>query len=171
VTASNLHPIYPGNLMVKFADDSYLIVSAARVRSCAVKIAHVDNWATENNLKLSRIKSVEIALVSPWSKRAVKIPPPAVPGFERAESIKVLGVTISRRFSIIEHVDNLHVSCAQTLFAMRTLKHYGLEAGALHAVFQAIVFAKLSYASPAWWGMLMLMTSPDWRRSSAAHQS
>ena len=34
---------------------------------------------------------------------------------------------------------------------MRTLKHYGLQAGALHAVFQATVVAKLSYASLAWW--------------------
>ena len=47
---------------------------------------------------------------------------------------------------------NVLVSCAQTLFAMHTLKHYGLEADALHAVFQATVVAKLSSASPAWWG-------------------
>lgn len=77
--------------MVEFADDSYLIVPAANVQSCGDEIAHVENWATENNLKLNRIKSVEIAFVSPWSKRAVEIPPPAVPGVERAKSIKVLG--------------------------------------------------------------------------------
>ena len=88
----------------------------------------------------------------PCSKRAVIIPPPSVPGFVRAESIKVLGVTISRRFSVTEHVDNLLNSCAQTLFAMRTLRHHGLPTNALHAIFHVTVVAKLSYASPAWWG-------------------
>ena len=171
VTASDLRPITHGNLMVKFADDSYLIVPAANVQSCADEIAHVENWATENNLRLNRINSVEIAFVSPWSQRAGKIPPPAVPGFERAESIKVLGVTVSRGFSITEHVDNLLVSCAQTLFAMRTLKHYGLQAGVLHAVFQATVVAKLSYASPAWWGYANADDKTRLEAFSAAHQS
>ena len=64
--------------------------------------------------------------VSPWSKRAVVVPTPAVPGFERVDSIKALGITISRRFSIAEHVDNLLAACAQTLFAMRTLKQLDL---------------------------------------------
>ena len=35
----------------------------------------------------------------------MKVPPPAVAGFERVESITALGVTISRRFSVAEHVD------------------------------------------------------------------
>ena len=150
VTASDLHPVTPDNSMVKFADDTYLIVPAANVQSCADEIAQVESWAAGNNLTLNRIKSVEIVFVSPWSKRGVDIPPPAVPGFARAESIKVLGVTISRRFSVTGHVDNLLVSCAQTLFALRTLQHHGLQTNELHAIFQATVVTKLSYASPAW---------------------
>jgi len=38
------------------------------------------------------------------------------------------------------------------LFALRTLKHHGMSASAILTVFQAIIVAKLSYASPAWWG-------------------
>ncbi len=34
-------------------------------------------------------------------------------GFKRVDSIETLGVTISRRFSITEHVDNLLAACAQ----------------------------------------------------------
>ena len=63
------------------------------------------------------------------------IPLPAVPGFARAESIKALGVTISRRFSVTGHVDNLLVSCEQTLFAFRTLQHHDLQTNALQAIF------------------------------------
>jgi hypothetical protein len=77
------------------------------------------------------------------------IPAPAVPGFERVDSIKALCVTISRRFSIAEHVDNLLAACVQTLFAIRTLKHHGRPVNALYIIFQATVAAKLTYASPA----------------------
>jgi hypothetical protein len=73
------------------------------------------------------------------------------PGFERVDSIKALDVTISRRLSIAEHVDNLLAACAQTLFAMRTLKYHGMPVNALYTIFRAIVVVKQMYASPAWW--------------------
>ena len=78
---------------------------------------------------------------------------PVVPGIPRVENIKVLGVTLSRKFSVALHVDQLLVTCAQSLFALRTLRHHGLPSEALHAVFQAKVLSELTYASPAWWGL------------------
>jgi hypothetical protein len=152
ITASDLRPVTPGNTMAKYADDTYLVVPAANVQSSAAEIASVEVWATANNLSLNRVKSAEIVFVSPRSRRDVAIPPSAVPGFQRVETIKALGVTISRRFAVTDHVDNLLAACAQTLFALRTLRYHGLPTSALHAVFQATVVAKLSYASPAWWG-------------------
>lgn len=61
-------------------------------------------------------------------------------------------MTISRRFSLTDHVDHLLAACAQTLFALRTLRQHGLPSDALQLVFQATVIARLSYASSAWWG-------------------
>ena len=89
------------------------------------------------------------------------IPTRTISGFVRVELIKVLGVTISRKFSLAKHVNELLTSCAQSLFALRTLRQHGLPTDALQAVFQAIVVNKLSYASPAWWGL----TSADDRAS------
>lgn len=152
VTASDLRPITAGNQMDKYADDTYLIIPASNSQSCAAEIAHIEDWAVENNLKLNRAKSVEIVFVSPRCRRATIIPPPSVVRFSRVEAIKVLGVTISRKFSVAHHVDDLLAACAQTLFALRTLRHHGLPDDAIKAVFQAVVVAKLSYATPAWWG-------------------
>ena len=98
-------------------------------------------------------KSMEIVFVLLRSRRAIQIPEPALPGISRIESVKVLGVTLSRKFSVAQHVDNLLVSCAQSLFALRTLRHHGLPTDALQTVFQATVVSKLSYASSAWWGL------------------
>ena len=152
ITASDLQPAVSGNYIDKYADDSYLIIPAINSGSCATEVASVETWAAANNLILNRSKSVEIVFVAPRSKRAVAIPSPAVPGFQRVDSIKILGVTISRRFSLTDHVDHLLAACAQTLFALRTLRQHGLPSDALQLVFQATVIARLSYASSAWWG-------------------
>ena len=77
---------------------------------------------------------------------------PAIPTIPRVEEIKALGVTVSRKFSVAQHVNNLLVSCAQSLFALSTIRHHGLPTDALHTIFQATVISKLSNASPAWWG-------------------
>jgi hypothetical protein len=139
--------------MVKFADDTYLIIPASNYDSCRTEINHVEQWAMSNNLHLNCAKSVEIAFVSPRSRRSVMIPAPAVPDIPRVEFLKVLGVTLRRKFSMAQHVDQLLISCAQSLFARRTLRHHGLPTDALHTIFQAIIDSKLTYASPAWWGL------------------
>ena len=64
----------------------------------------------------------------------------------------MLGVTIGRRFSLTDHVDQLLAACAQTMFALRTLRQHGLPPDAQRVIFHATAIAKLTYASPAWWG-------------------
>ena len=152
VTAADLHAVTPGNAMIKYADDTYLVVPASNAASCPSEIGNIEAWAIANNLKLNRKKSAEIVFVLPRRHRAVEIPPPAVAGFERLEQIKILRVTISRRFSVTPHVDHLLAACAQTLFALRTLRHHGLHSNSIQAIYQATVVAKLAYASPAWVG-------------------
>ena len=132
---------------MKFADDTYLIVPASNCESCEEEIKHFDDWANSNNLRLNHVKSMEIVFVPPRCRRAVVIPESAVPTIPRVEEIKALGVTISRKFSVA-----LPVSCAQSLFALRTLRHHGLPTDALHTIFQATVVSKLSYTLSARWG-------------------
>ena len=92
--------------MDKYADDIYLFIPATNVDACAVECAHVEDWALHKNLRLNRTKSAEIVFMAPLSKRVNVIPPPAVPEIARVESIKVLGVTVSRRFSVAQHVES-----------------------------------------------------------------
>ena len=54
VPASDLHVATPGNSMDKYADDAYLIIHASNVESCASEIAHIEEWALNNNLRLNR---------------------------------------------------------------------------------------------------------------------
>jgi len=71
--------------MIKYADDTYLVIPASNAASCSSEIDNIEAWAIANNLKLNRKKSAEIIFVLHRRHRAVEIPPPAVAGFERVE--------------------------------------------------------------------------------------
>jgi hypothetical protein len=53
VTASDLHPVTRGNSMVKYADNTYLVVPADNAHSCADEIVNVEKRANTNNLSLN----------------------------------------------------------------------------------------------------------------------
>ena len=139
ITASDLHPVSQTNLISKYADDTYLIIPAMNIHWCSSELSNIDNWASKNDLQLNRARSAEIIFVRPRSKGSLYEPPPVISGFTRVQSIKMLGVTFSRKFSVLQHVDELLAACSQSLFALRTLRQHGLSDDPLHAVFQAIV--------------------------------
>lgn len=81
------------------------------------------------------------------------ISPPVVPTIPRVKEFEALRVTISRKFSAAQHVNQLLVSCAPSLITLHSLLHHGMPTDAVHTVLQTKVVAKLSYASLAWWGL------------------
>jgi len=42
------------NVIVKYADDTYLIIPANNQNTCKAEIEHIEQWANCNNLKLNR---------------------------------------------------------------------------------------------------------------------
>ena len=131
VMASDLRPVSPYNYISKYADDTYLIIPADNIHSCSAEINNVDTWALNNNLKLKRSKSVEIVFVRCRGRHLTAGLRPTVSGFTRVDSIKILGVTFSRKFSVLQDVDQLLAACSQSLFTLRTLRQHGLPADAL----------------------------------------
>ena len=131
----------------------YLIVPAANNHLSVAEICHIEKWAEENILVLNFKKLVEIVFVPPRSWQAVVLPVPAIPKIVRVESIKALGATISRKFSITHHAEKLRASCAQTLFALRTLRQHGLQTSALSLFMQSSRAPSLpNWAMPRWPG-------------------
>src|SRR6218665_941678 len=98
------------------------------------------------------------------SKSVTYPPAPLIPGAERVTVLRVLGVVISSRLTMGDHLDQLLSFCAFSIFALRTLKSHGLRPPLLHQVARATAVASLLYASPAWWGQ-PLRTNLGWRDS------
>jgi len=53
VISANLKPMHSGNSMVKFADDTYILIPSANVGTRTQEIDNVTLWAVANNLKLN----------------------------------------------------------------------------------------------------------------------
>jgi len=151
INASDLSTVTPGNLMYKYADDTYLVIPTSNVQSRETELNHVAEWARKNNLKLNRVKSVEIIFKD--RKRKQQIPdPPTLPDIQRESQIKILGVTITKHLSVSEHVRSVIGKCGQTMYVLKVLRSHGLNDAGLKNIYRSAVMAKLLYASSAWWG-------------------
>ena len=109
-----MHTVTPGNSLMKYADDTYLVIPACNVDSRDKEIANIDAWAKVNNLTLNASKSVEIVFQDS-RKRHRAAPPPVMHGVERVHSLKILGITFTDKLSVKEHLDDvisfLHGHC------------------------------------------------------------
>ena len=104
VNAGDLKTKHAQNKLVKFADDTYLIVPSSMEGTRMEEISNISEWATRNNLTLNNSKTVEIIFSRPRSRRAIT-PPALIPGIARSDSMKMLGVTISNTFSVSQHIE------------------------------------------------------------------
>ena len=103
VNTGDLIAITPGNSLCKFADDTYLIVPAVNQTSRLLEFNHIQSWAEENHLKLNRAKSGEVVFTDNRRRRKKprdSPPPPTIPGIERRDQLRMLGVTIANDFTV-----------------------------------------------------------------------
>jgi hypothetical protein len=70
-TAADLKPVHAGSSFVKFADDTYLVITADCVDSRSIELDNIEAWATENYLKLNKLKHAR--------RKSSSITPPAFP--------------------------------------------------------------------------------------------
>lgn len=153
VNAADLHTVTDGNLILKYADDTYLLIPASNIQTRAAELQNVEQWAETNNLKLNHKKTSEIIITNRRGKgKSLHSPPSKLPGIERVTSLKILGVTINSKLSVSEHCLQVVSRCAQSLHALRILRSRGMDESALQLIFKTVVLAKVTYASSAWWG-------------------
>ena len=124
VNAGDLHTLTPNNQLVKFADDTYLIIPASNLDSRSAEVDNIETWASTNNLTLNRTKTKEIIFVDTRRKLQV-VSPPALSGIVRVTSLNILGVTMTNGLSASDHVRGIISDSAQTLYALRVLRAHG----------------------------------------------
>ena len=91
LTASDLRALSLLILLNKYADDCYLIVPPDQASRISSELAHIEQWARDNNLKLNVLKTKEMIVRRPRTRLGDIILP--APGIEPVNTIKILGVT------------------------------------------------------------------------------
>ena len=150
--SSDLKPVHLTNLLVKYADDTYLIIPGSNSSLIPDELSNITQWANTNNLKLNPKKSYEMIVHLPSKK--LTCTPPACDNITRTYQLTVLGVTFNNTLSFSPHIQNLTAKAATTLYALKTLKVHGLQGKALWEVARATLVAQITYASPSWSGFI-----------------
>ena len=82
VAASDLHPINGFNVLLKYADDSYLLIGSRNISTAAAEFANIS-------------KTRELIVFRSARLRPDVPSHPIISGAERVSSLRVLGVVIS----------------------------------------------------------------------------
>jgi len=110
VLTNNLHTVHRTNLLVKYADDTYLIIPGANSSLIPDELNNITQWASSNNLKLNSSKSYEMIIHHP-SKKLTSVPP-LHENITRTHQLTVLGVTFNNTLSFSQHMQNLNAKAA-----------------------------------------------------------
>ena len=119
--------------MWKFADDTTVseIVPPSKQSAPQQAVDFISTWSQDNRLQLNPSKCKE--LQSCFKRSPPTHSPVELDGFvfERVNSAKVLGVTISDDFKWNDHISNVTSKAAKRLYLMRQLNRAGICASDL----------------------------------------
>jgi gmma-aminobutyric acid receptor subunit gamma/cGMP-dependent protein kinase 2 len=149
---SDLNPLSTLNFLVKFADDTTAIIPQNSDVPADEEVQHVRDWAHNNKLTLNLTKTKELVFYKPGPYRS--IPPTPIPGIEQVTSIKSLGITLTQRLSMDEHVNNILSIISQRFYLLNQLRRQGLPKSALKVIFHSLIISRILYALPAYSGFL-----------------
>jgi len=103
VMESDLYPKSSKNIIVKFANDTTLVVPENSDVFLPKEFDHINVWVTVNKKTLSLIKTKEIVFHRPGPKKLLMFP--SVESTELVKQAKLLGVILQNNFSVNFHVN------------------------------------------------------------------
>ena len=130
---------------------THLIVPASNETSRSSELHDIQSWAQDNNLKLNCDKPCEVIFTDPKRRRPTACrstahsrdfaPPKAPDAWNHSDE----RIRCDRA-----RIQELMTKSAQTLYALRVLRKYGLSDATLQKVHRSVVVARLLYAASAW---------------------
>jgi len=95
--ASDLQTLSPHNVIVKYADDTTLLVAQHSSIDISHEYENIHSWSFQNRLAINTDKTKEIVFHRPAS-RHLNIPPP-LPDIERVSQATLLGINMTTNLS------------------------------------------------------------------------
>ena len=123
-----------------------LIVTPSKQSALQQAVDFISTWSEDNRLQLNPSKCKEMQ--SCFKRSPPTHPPVELHGFvfERVNSAKVLGVTISDDFKWNDYIFNITSKAAKRLYFLRQLKRAGICASDLVLFYCSTIRSVLEYA-------------------------
>ena len=148
INAADLTTVTAGNLVFKYADNTYIVIPAANVNYGYAEFDHT--LGQYNNLiRLNRAKSVEIIFTDGMRK------PPEHHRYLTFAASPLSRSSASPWSIICPPASTSAMSSTRQVRAVRPCHETAAlpwHDDSLRHVYKAVVLSKLLYASPAWWG-------------------
>ena len=131
----------------KFADDTTVleIVPPSCPSSLQQVVNEISSWSYENHLQLNSSKCKELRTCF---KRSPPSYAPVISDsleFVQVSTAKILGVTIRQDLKWNDHIDNITVKAAKSLYSLRQLKRAGVSCNDLLLFYCSAIRSVLEY--------------------------
>ena len=93
VYAMDLKPMSEHNRIIKYADDTTLLVAKKSSVDVATEFGHLEDWSKHNKLTINKDKTVEIIFRRPKSRYFLTTIP--LPCINQVDEVKLLGVYLT----------------------------------------------------------------------------
>jgi len=110
---ADVHPVSDKTRLLKYADDSYLLIGSRNIETAQHEIQNNTSWAKSKNLLSNVNKTREMAIIR--KNMASLATQPSVTGKTRVTSMKILRITVTEKLSVSAHVSNILGSCPSSI--------------------------------------------------------
>ena len=154
LVAGGLDTLLPNSKIVKFIDDTTLILPITRgptgFDNSSVVTEHQNmlDWSTRHGLKIN-VKKCKSLLI----RKSPDLMPVTLNNVENVSELKLLGVTLNDKLSWNSHISCVMKTASKKMYALRILRPL-LSKFELKKVYDALIRSILEYASPAYIGLL-----------------
>jgi len=111
------------NVLVKYADDTNLLVPSDSDTELVDEFVNVKAWASYNKMIIRLLKTKEIVFRRP-NPKLVMYPPP-LEQIERVSNAKLLGDTLNENLRFDIHINNVLKICSQRFYLFKTFARPG----------------------------------------------
>ena len=111
---SDFHPLSDANVIIKYADDTNLLVPENTDCTLADKFSDIMRWADTNGLIINFDKTKELVLHRQHVTRHNL--PQYLAGIKQVLTVRLLGVIFQSSLSFPAHVDYVLKVCCQPIF-------------------------------------------------------
>ena len=135
------HALSLMNILVKYADDTNLLVPADTDLDLTQEFNHIKHWATENKMVINLYTTKELVFRRP--NPTLFVYPGPFDHVHQVSCAKLLDVTFKENFQFDAHINNILKLCSQRLYLLKLLRDQGLPPQNLNIIFNSLILSRL----------------------------